>query len=474
MNYMNSLCLSNLNNISVRDILSESPRRIYVCDLTHQAPFLIKQARKEGVSVYGNSGRKPKDKDYITICASGKCSPKIHWIEFSNGSKMLNYSSFDTKKEEVPVAEMERIVKQMELFVPSLNWTTSNSMIKTKIGPLAEFQTTLLPCEEKIYNMLYGAFRGGANYTKKITAPIELHLDYHQLYGYIMMTKEFPCGRVKEVEGYYPHPYAIYWLETGTRARVKKDGYSILPIGGDVLEGMAGANGERFDIGETLQFISQPDLELLLENYEFDNSIAIKYTIYYEGTFKGSKHFKPIIEEIYNKRIAFKGQPEERFFKIMNEVLPGHFERTEYDGGFWKKDFEPNPLGKSGRYNPKVGIFITAYGRQLLNKLLHMFPHDKVIGYDTDCVFFEGTMEEVPQEVLDLIGDAQGQIHEDGYYVNVVHKASKFYYGFDKETGEYFEKTAGVSKSGKAWKWNKDTKVFDLVEVKDETRQLAF
>lgn len=467
---MKRLCLMNLNDININDLFNDAPTRIYVCDLTHQTPTLIQKAREEGISVYGMIGKRPKGSRYINVCASGKRSPRVYWIELSNGSKILNYSLFDIEKEEVPVEEMDRIVTQMELFCPNLDWTTSNSMIKQKINIIPEMQTEVLASEEPVYEMLYRAFRGGSNHTKKITVPIELHMDFHQLYGYVMMTNDFPYGSVTEVDGYYKHPHAIYTLAKGTRARVKKDGFPIISIGGYMVDGMAGGDGECFDVGEVIQYISEPDLQLLKENYEFDNNLEITHTIYYERSFKGSKYFKPIIEEIYSKRLAFKGQPEERFYKILNEVLPGHFERTEYEGGFWKKDFEPNPLGKSGRYNPKVGIFITAYARQLLNKLLHMFPHDKVVGFDTDCVFFAGTMEELPKEVVALIGDLPGQVHEDGYYTNVTHESSKRYYGYDKETGEYVERRAGVSKSGMMRKWNAADKTFSLVEVKDEKR----
>lgn len=86
----------------------------------------------------------------------------------------------------------------------------------------------------------------------------------------------------------------------------------------------------------------------------------------------------------------------------------------------------------------------------MLDKLLHMLPHDKVIGYDTDCVFYEGTKNSLPYEVLDMFGPEMGQLHDDGFYVDVFHNASKSYYGFDAITGEPFTKIAGRSKDGKA------------------------
>lgn len=79
-----------------------------------------------------------------------------------------------------------------------------------------------------------------------------------------------------------------------------------------------------------------------------------------------------------------------------------------------------------------------------------MFPKHTVIGYDTDCVFFSGRPNQIPAAVRALFGPEPGQLHEDGYYEKVYHRASKSYYGLDAATQEPFKKIAGLSKSGKA------------------------
>lgn len=115
----------------------------------------------------------------------------------------------------------------------------------------------------------------------------------------------------------------------------------------------------------------------------------------------------------------------------MNEYLAGYFERSLNRGSWWNNLDEPHNIVDKNikRRNPIVGIFITAYGRQKLNALLHMFPHDKIAGYDTDCAFFCGKPEEVPAAVLQQFGDGIGQLHFDGIYKDVIHRASKSYYG---------------------------------------------
>ena len=72
---------------------------------------------------------------------------------------------------------------------------------------------------------------------------VETHIDFHQIYAYVMSKYDFPCGEPVEVDVYYEHAFAIYTIEAGTMARVKKDGFPLIPIGQDYT-GMAGADGE--------------------------------------------------------------------------------------------------------------------------------------------------------------------------------------------------------------------------------------
>ena len=49
--------------------------RVYVCDLNHHAPLLIKQANERGIAVYGSAGRKPTNGEWISVCATGSRQP---------------------------------------------------------------------------------------------------------------------------------------------------------------------------------------------------------------------------------------------------------------------------------------------------------------------------------------------------------------------------------------------------------------
>ena len=241
--YMHSLCHTKIESLEY--YFGLPPSRVYVCDLNHYAPQLIKEAQYQGLPVYGSSGRKPTKGPWIAVCASGLNQPTTYWIKLSTGTVLLNYSNFDTKKDEVPVEEMNRVVTQIEEFEPSLEWATSNRLIEKKIPAFLEKQCTLSQLEYKYYDYLDVALRGGANHVMmpKRNIQVETHIDFHQIYAYVMSKYDFPCGEPVEVDGYYEHPFAIYTIEPGTMARLKKDGFPLIPIGQDYT-GMAGADGE--------------------------------------------------------------------------------------------------------------------------------------------------------------------------------------------------------------------------------------
>ena len=108
-----------------------------------------------------------------------------------------------------------------------------------------ENQCQLSQKEYKYYDYLDVALRGGANHvmTPLINIQLETHIDFHQIYAYVMSKEEFPFGDPIEVDGYFEHPFAIYTIEPRTMARLKPDGFPLIPIGQDYT-GMAGANGE--------------------------------------------------------------------------------------------------------------------------------------------------------------------------------------------------------------------------------------
>lgn len=460
------LCHTNFEEPDYYFNLTGAPT-ILIPYLQYRAPTFIKRAKEQGILIYGCQGQKTTKQRWISTTTKGTDSPETTCIKFSNGVKTINYSSFDDKAD-VTLADMQLIVEELQKFTKG-DFTTGNSLLGQRIPRPIEIQRTYIsPIEEEHYWMLVGAMRGGATWSKIGTFPIEIHPDVHQMYSYIFSHNYFPMGDPVYVKGYFHHQHALYAIADGTKVRVRKDGFPLIPD--RRAEGMLGADGEWFDSGK-IGVLCTPDFETLQENYEFDGPIRVVFTLYWPKCFSGATWFAPLIKDIYNMRKKFKGQPQERLYKKLNEILPGRFEMTVCGGGFWKKNFTPNKeSGSTKTYNPKIGIFITAYARQYLSRLLHMFPHEKIIGYDTDSIHFAGTPEELPQGILDLFGNEPGQLHMDGYYKDVTHEAAKRYYGTDAVTGQSFRKMAGESKDGKAWHWNKDIQEFELVEIKYEKR----
>lgn len=71
------------------------------------------------------------------------------------------------------------------------------------------------------------------------------------------------------------------------------------------------------------------DLDLVLENFDVDPNapIEIVETFYYNEYVSGKQLFGSFIETIYKKRKKTSGAIK-RFYKLLNEYLPGSFERS--------------------------------------------------------------------------------------------------------------------------------------------------
>lgn len=463
---MITLCALNLQQISY--YFDNPPAIYYIKDLQCQAPALIKEAlklqsakRKEpeykGFKVYGGGTKRKSEKvRWIQHKTNGVAAPKTIEIIFSNGTRIVDYSIFDPKSYKVKTTdEMKELVEILNSYNNPLGGC---QIIKNMLHPvIGNIPYYLSQVEEDNYRIMVEALKGGANCTLKKFADFETHIDYHQLYASVMITHSFPYLLPEVKDGYYSHPYAIYVI-AGGKAKLKKDGFALLPY---KVGSVFGANGEWCDLVDLIS-ICTPDLYLLFKNYEVEG-LTVSRTIYYPHTFDGSKYFIDTVNEIYEGRQKNTGSAK-RFYKLLNEYLAGYFERSVFKDspGWWNTLECPKEITNNKIYNPIVGIFITAYGRQQLDALLHMFPKDKVIGYDTDCVFFHGKPEEVPVEVLKKLGHGIGELHFDGVYKDVVHEKSKFYYGFDIEANEPFQKMAGVSKTGMIWRWNKQLKEYEL------------
>ena len=468
---MEFMCQEHVENLAFYFNLNKKVR-VYIKDLNHQAPLLRAEAVKENVKIYGCYGRRSLKEKWVAFVTQGTVSPKTYSISFSNGVQLIDYNSFDTDKN-ATLEDMKEVASEVENFIGDEKFSTCSSLVRAKYSKFLTGEMVVNNIEKEYYRYLQGALRGGANAImpryQMCNIKREIHVDIHQNYANILLHNSFPCGMPKEVDGYFPHEFAIYAIEPGSKAKLKQNGYPLIPRG-FLGDGMVGEDGEWFDAGLEIQFISDPDLQILNDNYELKD-FAIVSTLYYPESFKGEDEFKKLIYECYIKRKNNKGKAAERFYKMLNEIIPGNFQRTVYFGSFWNSkqitECGYNEDKRISYFNPKIGIFITAYARQRLNDLLQFFNKEKVIGYDTDAIFFAGTKNMLREEIRNQFSDEIGGLHIDLKLINSFHKASKSYYGTDEITGEVITRFAGVSKQGYKWMWNEDTLTFEKVDNND-------
>lgn len=468
---------------------------IYVPNLTFNGGIdLIREAlERDDIKVYkGDARRKTEKSKWLQHLTVGAMTPTVFQIRLSNGVKILDYAKFDPSpdvKEEDALELARLLVEKYEAPI------TPTAIIRQQVPYLNIVQNrnkygTIVKQPDGVVNAYtHNALFGGGVYNmrrngayKKVQQ--EVHVDFHQMYAYILKNYPFPDVRhpYHVVIGYVPHPFAIYHL-CGGHIKLKKDGFPLLALERD-------KDNEREEVFSDYapipwQYLTDPDLKTILNNFDVDpeNPLEIDETFYYDGTVSGQMMFGDFIDTVYANRQEATNPAVKRFYKMLNEYLPGSFERKVEDGRFWEELSGPAGVAQRNNYNSMVGAFITAYGRQLLDGLLHDCPYDKVVGYDTDCVFLRGTVADVPERVMKRFGDLPGQLHFDGIYTDVRHLSAKQYYGL--EDGKPFGKFSAVPHGDEIaaqlignndnlvmtpvtqslYVWNVDEQCYDLTEI---------
>lgn len=456
---INILCYKTLDD-DLSYFLELEPTFVFVQDLATQGIKLIKQAEDLGIKIYNGLARRKTEKQiWLQHIIVGRDSPRCNRIQLSNNVIFYDYSNFDTA-EDVSLNDMYDLAFELvEKFAYD-----ENGQVKLK-STCAQIIAQRLP----ILSVCHGQFGNGIfdrnviNYGAEAAfggaialmpdyygfVSTETHVDYHQMYSYILMNNMFPdvTSKPEIVPGFQPHTFAIYNIVSG-RARLKKHGFPMLSSKnaknrGGATDKTIQCDHQWFDITHYFNCLTSVDYEVFLENYDVENLI-IGETFWYKKGINGAAIFGGLINDLYDNRKINIGSIK-RFYKMLNENIPGSFERVQSDrNGYWY-DLTGVKVGKRKlvHYNCIIGDFITAYGRRMLSALLHQFKFEDVIGYDTDAVFFAGSPTEVPEVVLKQFGDEPGQLHFDGIYHNVYHFAPKQYIGYD-DNDQPFGKVSGV------------------------------
>ena len=451
---------------------------IYVKNLEVQGWNLLNKIGKNGDDhkLYWVRGRVNNKLKWVRFFAVGTWGrPHLKYIKWYNGVILCDYSRFDSSRgvdltEDVMRQNMQILTSTFG-FEPIMPSKAIEELAKRCLNPVIvkyEMGDGWNELENSEWlDFVNGALIGGSSVIQprflKKRISRETHIDYHQIYGSVLKNPNciFPklfsmqvCEGFCKAEG----SCAIYIFGPNSYATVKPYGYALW--------------GEKVDL--STQPLCNVDFETLSENY--DVHAGCSFTLKWNRVWHGGDDFiGPLVDLIYNARMKYKGTPAEGVFKVYNEILPGVFSRDTYLGSsVWRaKTLAPAMLKEENEvktvYNPKIGVFINAYARAMLNNLLHRIPYDKVIGWDTDAVFFKGTPAEVPTAVKVLYGELPGQLHLDGNYSNVYHSAPKSYWGWDEDNRCQFSKRVGVPKSGKIAMWNPETTRFDIKDYSSDT-----
>lgn len=441
---------------------------LYVKDLSHEGPKIFDQLKSKATKIYvGKLGNHAKT-NWFNYTITGDMTPTIHEFKWSDTvvrSYNVLLGDYDYKPNDIVDALAYIYINYPGAY--GVMPRTPASIIEKALNVSSYMYTS----DTKVIDFSHEAFQPGATHIMpqflNITIPYETHLDIHQAYAAIMSKNIFPindhvyidattCSE-EEFNNLFTYPSIVHIV--GGKVRLKPNGFplfhksiknkavSVDKWGNTTM--MLSKYDYIYDLKQLYDglYLTTPAYQVLLENYDIIEPLDILEGIYWKTATNGIG--TGFIAKLYNLRTTTTNPALKNFAKLCNEYCAGMFQRKymqkrvapwiDLSGN--KKDINetpPTPL------NCTIGDFITDYLRLEISHLLQKFPIDWIIGYDTDGIFINKSVDEIKPLVQDVLGDAPGTCHFDGIYRNVVHKANKQYYGFDALTGEVFGKIAGV------------------------------
>lgn len=324
--------LSNLDDYFARSL----PITIYTPNLSIQGIKLIKEAlNNPNIKVYGGTAKRKTEKmKWLQHNSFGRSCPSTFCIKLSNGVRIYDYSKFDPCENPNPEeaqALCDILVKDYDApFTPS-TIIKNNLECVNKLQFKNKYGIVIGRLDETVQQFTYPSFFGGAVYILKKNGgykkiPFETHIDYHQMYATIMKNRSFPNfnDNYTVEDGFVDHPLAIYHIGDG-RIRLKKDGFPLLAI---EKKGVLAEDYFSSFVDIPWKYLTKPDWDILVDNFEMDplHPIEIIETFYYNSSISGAAIFGGFIDYNYQQRQKSSGAIK-RFYKMVNEYLPGTFER---------------------------------------------------------------------------------------------------------------------------------------------------
>ena len=448
-----------------KDFLNmEEETYIFVKDLTHRGVSILKEMSQNNKTYVGKISRHVED-NWFNYTIYGAEAPEISEYQWKN-VKMRSYEPLLGDKDFTAEQITNAVTYIYQNFAGAYGKLprTPSSIVEHALNVNKYMRTA----DQRLANFSHNAFQPGAvhimpQYLNQ-TIEYETHLDIHQAYAAIMKHNTFPVDQPcyidsetatdEEFESLFEYP-AIFHI-CGGKVKLKDNGFPLLQQN-QKQKAVSLKKWSRgtmmlndydvvYDISTFYDglYLTTPAYQVLLENYEIIEPLQILDGYVWKKTKTGlGSNF---IDKLYDLRTTTKNPALKSFAKLCNEYCAGMFQRkylieenpwVSLDGTKKQKKIKRTKL------NCVIGDFITDYLRLQISGLLQKVPHNWVIGYDTDGIFLNKTVEEIEPLVKDILGANPGSCHFDGIYKQVVHVANKQYYGYTID-GQIFGKMAGI------------------------------
>ena len=353
-------------------------------------------------------------------------------------------------------------------FVTNYNKDKTPDKMDTNI-----FDKIFPPSEPELYADMQKAYAGGIVYVNpehrgKVIEKVRVY-DVNSLYPGAMQRYHYPYGEHIDFEGSYidqpesvREEFPLYIQHFRGNFTLKEGGFPMLPKKLS-KEMKAIYNSEQIK-GSGMISLCNPDFEHFVKNYEIE-SIEFLGGFMFRSIFAPFKDY--IDEESENKiQAELSGDMIGRTMSKLNmNGCYGKFAQSPFRGSklahldeaeilrYREHDEEP----ESKNYFP-MGIFITAYARDILLKGIYAAGVDRVLYVDTDSIHLKGWEEPknlpVHRTKLGFWGP-DGGIKEDGQDSGKYHRGKflrdKFYAEmFIDENGKERLKVTGAGISDEA------------------------
>ena len=294
--------------------------------------------------------------------------------------------------------------------------------VRRALKPLYLQIRDILP-DESQYRLLRKAFRGGnthcaKEYSRKLLTNVYSY-DMASCYPAQQLTKQYPITKFRWIDDrltldriirFLKLNYAVVGLYefTGLRLKNKHTRIPYISLARTESVDFIADNGRLLTSGFTRMALTEIDLEIVLQQYEFD-MIDIKSAMVAQKGYL-PEEYKDVIRKYYHNKTVLKGtpDPDEQYLYMkdkekLNAIYgmcaqdPIHAD-IRYNDGIWTVSGYNRPAEEiekillSAKFPYQWGVYTTAYARQALQEGIDL-AGDKMVYCDTDSIKTEGPVD---------------------------------------------------------------------------------